>query len=108
MEIRLPCINHDMLSRWTIARNQPLTTALFSQHTVTALHALPLPTPTPVIGLQLRPSMMFKLCRTIPSRPRMTLLGIVLAYWADQHTLSVNIAYILYRVWLTISIDSQH
>lgn len=43
---------------------------LFSQQTVPALHALPLPRPITLMGEQLRPSRPVTLPKTMPRRPR--------------------------------------
>lgn len=46
-----------------------LTAALFEQQTGDALHALPLPTPTTLIGEQPRPRRASTGPRTMPSKP---------------------------------------
>ena len=80
MEIKPPCnLPRESTSQTPTIAAMLLTTALFSQHTVTAVQALPLPTPTPVIGSQLRPRKTSISFKKSPSKPRMTLPGTVLA-----------------------------
>lgn len=56
---------------------------LFSQQTGLALHSLLPPTPTAVMGEQVRPTNAEGLLRTIPSRPRMSEAPELLADWTD-------------------------
>ena len=51
-------------------REKVLTTLLFWQHTTFAVHSLPEPRPTPVIGLQFCPSRRSMPSMMIPSSPK--------------------------------------